>query len=269
MESLSIPRGMHDCIPDYRDIHAVAVPAYSAEEHQTWARLYANQQQVLPGRACDAFLAGLAEVGFPAERIPSLASISDRIAARTGWTLMRVDGLVPNYAFFKLLSERIFPSTDFIRRPDEIEYTPSPDMFHDLLGHAPLLLDPRFCAFFQDFGRAGVAAFENPHIDPAARDWLPRIYWYTVEYGLIREASGLRIYGAGILSSPREVLYSLSDGPAKRPFDLEQITASPYDIWHMQETLYVIDSFDQLVDAFYAWAHQHGLLPNRRSAARS
>ncbi|PHV10669.1 phenylalanine 4-monooxygenase [Chitinimonas sp. BJB300] len=269
METEFVPRGMQECIPDYRDIHQVEVPAYTDIEHHTWAQLYANQQRVLPGRACSEFMEGLAQVEFPSEKIPALAQISDRIKANTGWTLTRVDGLVPNYEFFKLLSERIFPSTDFIRRPDEIEYTPSPDMFHDLLGHAPLLLNPRFCAFFEDFGKAGVAAFENPAVNPAARDWLPRIYWFTVEYGLIQNLDGLRIYGAGILSSPKEVLYSLSDGPKKLPFDLDEIANKTYDIWHMQEELFVIESFDQLEDSFYAWAHNHGLLADRRSENRS
>ncbi|GAB3245831.1 phenylalanine 4-monooxygenase [Chitinimonas naiadis] len=268
MDTVLTPRGMHDCIPDYRDIHIVEVPSYTDIEHDTWAQLYANQHKVLPGRACDEFLAGLETVGFPSKRIPTLAEISDHIEQHSGWTLTRVDGLVPNYEFFKLLSQRIFPSTDFIRRPDEIEYTPSPDMFHDLLGHAPLLVNPRFCTFFEEFGKAGVAAFENPQVDPAARDWLPRIYWYTVEYGLIHNPAGLRIYGAGILSSPKEVLYSLSDGPKKLAFDLDVIANKTYDIWHMQEELFVIDSFDQLENSFYAWAYSHGLLANRRTANR-
>lgn len=260
MDSATLPRGMQECLPDYRNIHDVAVPSYSAEEHRTWATLYANQQQVLPGRACEEFLQGLEQVGFPAEHIPTLAEISDRIEKCSGWTITRVDGLVPNYEFFKLLSERIFPSTDFIRGADEIEYTPSPDMFHDLLGHAPLLVNPRFCAFFEEFGRAGVRAFEEFPDGHPARDWLPRIYWYTVEYGLIRNRDGLRIYGAGILSSPKEVLYSLSDGPRVLPFDLDVIASKSYDIWHMQEELFAIDSFDQLESSFYAWAQQHKLL---------
>ncbi|MFC4159144.1 phenylalanine 4-monooxygenase [Chitinimonas lacunae] len=255
-----LPRGMQECLPDYRDIHEVAVPPYTDVEHHTWATLYANQQKVLPGRACDEFLAGLEAVDFPADRIPRLADISDHIERHSGWRLTRVDGLVPNYEFFKLLSERLFPSTDFIRRPDEIEYTPSPDMFHDLLGHAPLLVNPRFCAFFEAFGRAGVAAFERMPEGHPARDWLPRIYWFTVEFGLIRNPGGLRIYGAGIVSSPGEVLHSLSDATTKHAFDLDVIMNRSYDIWHMQDDLFVIDSFDQLEDSFYTWARSHGLL---------
>lgn len=255
-----LPRGMQECLPDYRDIHEVEVPLYTDVEHHTWATLYANQHIVLPGRACDEFLAGLEAVDFPSDRIPKLADVSDHIESHTGWRLTRVDGLVPNYDFFKLLSERLFPSTDFIRRPDEIEYTPSPDMFHDLLGHSPLLVNPRFCAFFEAFGKAGVAAFEQMPDGHPARDWLPRIYWFTVEFGLIRNPGGLRIYGAGIMSSPGEVLHSLSEATTKQDFDLEVIMNRPYDIWKMQDHLFVIDSFDQLEDSFYDWAHRHGLL---------
>lgn len=252
-----IPKGLLECVPDYRDIHDVEVPAYTAEEHGTWALLIENQSKVLPNRACNEFLAGLAKIPFPRDRIPRLADISDAIEKHTGWTLMRVDGLVPDKEFFHLLAEKIFPSTDFIRTRDELGYTPSPDMFHDLLGHVPLLVDPRFTAFFEKFGRAGVRAFELGH---EATKMLPRIYWYTVEFGLIRNPEGLRIYGSGIVSSPNEVLYSLSDKPAKFGFSIEEIAQKPYDIWHMQEELYVIESFDQLESEFDRWAKAQGLL---------
>jgi phenylalanine-4-hydroxylase len=238
---------------DQWDIHRVPVPAYTDTEHATWTTLLANQRQVLPGRACGAFLDGLDRIGFPDNRIPALADISDRIEQCTGWRLVRVDGIVPDEQFFSLLANRLFPSTDFIRKPDEIGYTPAPDMFHDLLGHAPLLTNARFCSFFQRFGEAGCRAFELSH---PARLWLPRIYWYTVEFGLIRDESGLRIYGAGILSSPNEVGHCLSGQPARIPFDIDIIASTSYDIWHMQQQLFVIDSFDQLEDAFYRWSDQ-------------
>ncbi|WP_054284903.1 phenylalanine 4-monooxygenase [Gulbenkiania mobilis] len=243
-------------LPADLDIHRAAVPVYTDVEHHTWAQLIANQKQVLEGRACKEFLLGLEKVGFPEDHIPKLADISDRIEAETGWRLTRVDGIVPDREFFELLAARIFPSTDFIRKPEEIGYTPAPDMFHDLLGHVPLLTDPRFCAFFEAFGKAGVAAFDTDH---PARAWLPRIYWYTVEFGLIRNAEGLRIFGAGILSSPNEVLYSLSENTRKHAFDIVQVAATDYDIWHMQDELFVIDSFDALEHAFADWTCHHGL----------
>jgi len=253
----ALPKGMAECIPDYRDIHEVAVPPYSEEEHGTWKLLIENQKEVLPQRACNEFMAGLSEIKFPESKIPHLADISDAIEKYTGWKIMRVEGLVPDKEFFQLLSEKIFPSTDFIRDRSELGYTPSPDMFHDLLGHVPLLINPRFTAFFEKFGQAGVRAFQLGH--PGTK-MLPRIYWYTVEFGLIRNPEGLRIYGAGIVSSPNEVLYSLSDKPKRHPFDIDLIAAKPYDIWHMQEELFVIESFDQLEMEFDRWARNQGLL---------
>lgn len=234
-----------------QDIHDVPVPTYSPIEHQTWATLLGNQQRVLPGRACREFLNGLEVIDFPRDHIPRLADISDRVEACTGWRLVRVDGIVPDAEFFALLASRHFPSTDFIRKPEELGYTPAPDMFHDLMGHVPLLTDRRFCAFFERFGQVGVKAFE---LDHPAREWLPRIYWYTVEFGLIREGNEHHIYGSGILSSPDEVLFSLSDQTHKCPFDIEVMSAEPYDIWHMQQKLFVIESFDQLEQSFARWA---------------
>lgn len=252
-----VPKGLLECVPDYRDIHEVAVPNYTDEEHGTWGLLIENQEKVLPNRACNEFLAGLKKIPFSHDRIPALAFVSDAIQKHTGWTLMRVDGLVPDKEFFHLLAEKIFPSTDFIRTREELGYTPAPDMFHDLLGHVPLLINPRFTAFFEKFGKAGVKAFELGH--PATK-MLPRIYWYTVEFGLIENPEGLRIYGSGIVSSPNEVLYSLSDKPKKIPFDIDAIAQKPYDIWHMQEELFVIESFDQLEMEFDRWATAQGLL---------
>lgn len=252
-----IPRGLQESVPDYRDIHDVAVPNYTEEEHGTWALLIENQEKVLPNRACSEFMEGLDKIRFPRDRIPSLASISDTIGKHTGWGLMRVDGLVPDKEFCHLLAAKIFPSTDFIRDRSELGYTPSPDMFHDLLGHVPLLTNPRFTAFFEKYGRAGVRAFETNH--PATK-MLPRLYWYTVEFGLIQNPEGLRIYGSGIVSSPNEVLYSLSEQPKKHPFDMDVVTAKTYDIWHMQEELFVIESFDQLEMEFDRWAKAQGLL---------
>lgn len=252
-----IPKGLQECMPDYRDIHEVEVPNYTEEQHGTWALLMENQSKVLPNRACNEFMEGLEGVVFPKDHIPKLADISDAIKKHTGWILTRVDGLVPDKEFFHLLSEKIFPSTDFIRERSELGYTPAPDMFHDLLGHVPLLINPRFTAFFEKFGHAGVKAFELNH--PGTK-MLPRIYWYTVEFGLIQNPEGLRIYGAGIVSSPNEVIYSLSDQPKKHAFDIEAIAAKPYDIWHMQDELFVIKSFDQLESEFDRWAKKQGLL---------
>ncbi len=252
-----IPKGLQECMPDYRDIHDVEVPKYTEEEHGTWAILMENQTKVLPNRACNEYMDGLAKINFSKTRIPKLAEVSDAIEAETGWKLMRVDGLVPDKEFFHLLAEKIFPSTDFIRGREEVGYTPSPDMFHDLLGHVPLLTNPRFTAFFEKFGVAGINAFKQNHL---GTKMLPRIYWYTVEFGLIQNPEGLRIYGSGIVSSPNETLYSLSEKPTHHPFDIDGISKKTYDIWHMQEELFVIESFDQLEIEFDRWAARQGLL---------
>lgn len=252
-----IPKGLQECIPDFRDIHDVEVPNYTEEQHGTWKLLIENQEKVLPNRACREFMEGLERIRFPHDRIPKLADISDTIEKYTGWTLMRVDGLVPDKEFFHLLSEKIFPSTDFIREREELGYTPAPDMFHDLLGHVPLLTNPRFTAFFEKFGKAGVRAFQLNH--PGTK-MLPRIYWYTVEFGLVRNPEGVRIYGSGILSSPDEVLFSLSEKANKHKFDIEAVAQRPYDIWHMQGDIFLIESFDQLESELDRWAKGQGLL---------
>ncbi|WP_028537203.1 phenylalanine 4-monooxygenase [Paludibacterium yongneupense] len=238
------------------DIHEVASPVYSDAENRTWATLLSSQRSLLPGRACREFLAGIERLDFPDDEIPRLADISDRIEACTGWRLRRVDGVVPDGEFFEMLAQRLFPSTDYIRRQEDIGYTPAPDIFHELLGHAPLLTDARFAAFFQRMGEAAVEAAARGH---PARDLLPHLYWYSVEFGLIRTRDGLRIYGSGILSSPDEVLYCLSGQPTVLPFDMAAVAATPYDIWHMQETLFAIDSFAWLEEAFAEWCRAVGL----------
>jgi len=256
-EAATLRPDMQMSTPDaVLELRSYPIPQYTDVEHQTWAILLANQKAVLPGRLCQAFLDGIEQVGFPCDRIPSLLEISDKVEALSGWKLTRVAGIVPDEDFFKLLAQRIFPSTDFIRKPDEIGYTPAPDMFHDLMGHVPLLVNPRFADFFEAFGRAGVRAFE---LDHPAKVWLARLYWYTVEFGLIQENDGLHIFGAGIASSPKEVMFSLSDQTRKHAFDIERVAATTYDIWHMQEDLFVIESFDALEKEFLQWTVKHGL----------
>ncbi|MGL6071124.1 phenylalanine 4-monooxygenase [Craterilacuibacter sp.] len=244
------------CIRTPTDIQCSVTPAYSASERETWRTLFLRQQQQWPERACSEYLCALEATGLDPETIPSLGDISGRIQRQTGWQLERVAGIVPDDEFFAMLAARVFPSTDFIRQPEDIDYTPAPDMFHDLIGHVPLLTHPQFSAFFERFGRAGSTAFAQDH---PARLWLARIYWYTVEFGLLQTREGLRIYGAGILSSPAEVKYSLSEATTKLPFDIERIAQTPYDVWHMQDTLFVIDSFAQLENEFARWTRSHGL----------
>ena len=229
-----------------------AYPAYTADEHAVWRDLFARQEQVLAGRAADEFLQGLATLNLDREKIPALADVSRKLRAATGWQVARTPGLLDAHDFFSHLARRVFPCTDYIRSRGELDYTPAPDCFHDIFGHTPMIMHSRFADFYQRIGQAAVAC-----ADPAVEEGLTRIYWFTVEFGLIRNPDGLRIYGNGIISSYGETLHSLTDQVAKRPFVATETAAQPYDIWHFQDTLFAVDSFDQLAAAFDAWADRH------------
>lgn len=233
----------------------IPVPKYSEEEHGTWALLYAKQEELLPERACLEYLNGISKIRFSTDRIPRLQDVSDALHKATGWNLERVEGLVPEKEFFQFLSQKKFPSTDFIRKREDLTYTPAPDMFHDLFGHTPMITDPRFASFFETFGKAALKA------DEEETKRLQRFYWFTVEFGLIKNKDGkTRIYGSGILSSPGEVVYCLSDKVKKHPFNVEHITGQNFDIWHMQEELFVIESFEQLEESFRSYARTKKLI---------
>jgi phenylalanine-4-hydroxylase len=232
-----------------------AYPAYSPEEQAIWRELHARQVELLPGRAADEFLTGLRALDLDRENIPALAEVSRRLDAATGWRIARTPGLLDAGDFFTYLAERIFPCTDYIRSREEMDYTPAPDCFHDIFGHTPMIMHPRFADFYQKIGQAALACR-----DAAVEEGLTRIYWFTVEFGLIRNPGGLRIYGNGIISSSGETLHSLTDRVTKHPAAPERIAAQPYDIWHYQDPLFVIDSFDALEADFTRWARSHGLL---------
>lgn len=218
--------------------------AYSADEHARWDRLLARATEVLPGRACDAFLASAKTLALSKGGIPDMAELSDRLEPLTGWRVVPVAGLVPDDVFFDLLASRRFPAGAFIRSEAEMDYLEEPDIFHDIFGHVPLLAEPVYADFMQAYGKGGLRAL--------ARDQLPnlaRLYWYTIEFGLIREAGGLRIFGAGIMSSRAETVFALEDpSPHRVAFDLERVMRTRYLIDDFQQTYFVIDSFDQLRD---------------------
>jgi phenylalanine-4-hydroxylase len=230
----------------------IEYPAYTADQHAVWRELYARQVQLLPGRAADEFLTGLEALDLDREKIPALADVSRKLQAATNWRVARTPGLLDAHDFFSHLARRIFPCTDYVRSRDELDYTPAPDCFHDIFGHTPMIMHPRFADFYQHIGEAALACK-----DPAIEEGLTRIYWFTVEFGLIKNRAGLRIYGNGIISSYGEVLHSLKDEVKKLPFDPEVVAATPYDIWHFQDTLFVIDSFDHLGDEFEKWVQRH------------
>ena len=215
--------------------------AYTEAEHTLYQRLYARQEALLPGRASQQFITMLAQLGAR-ERIPRFADINAHLQAATGWQIVGVPGLIPEEPFFALLAQRKFPVTDWLRRPEEFDYIVEPDLFHDLFGHVPLLLHPVFADYVQRYGEGGLKAMRL-----GAGEMLARLYWYTIEFGLIREDGALRAYGAGILSSPGELEYSVnSPEPQRRPLELARTMRTRYQIDSYQRTYFVIDSFEQL-----------------------
>ena len=239
----------------------IAYPRYADDEHAVWRELIARQTALLPGRAADEFLSGLAALDLDRTRIPALADVSRRLHAATGWRVARTPGLLDAHDFFSHLARRIFPCTDYIRAREEMDYTPAPDCFHDIFGHTPMIMHPRFADFYQRIGEAALACK-----DPRIEEGLTRIYWFTVEFGLVKNRGGLRIYGNGIISSYGETQHSLTDKVTRRPFDPDIVAATPYDIWHFQDQLFVIDSFDHLGDAFDAWVKRNIGGPHSRAA---
>jgi phenylalanine-4-hydroxylase len=222
--------------------------SYSSDDHATWGTLYRRQRELLIGRACQEFLDAQDAMGMDATQIPRFDQLNTILQAATGWTLIGVEGLLPELDFFEHLANRRFPVTWWIRRPEQIDYIAEPDLFHDLFGHVPLLMEPRFADYMQAYGAGGVRAAQQ--FGEQALQNLTRLYWYTVEFGLINTADGLRIYGAGIVSSAGESLYCLeSPAPNRIGFDLQRIMCTRYRIDTFQKTYFVIDSFDQLMAA--------------------
>ncbi len=217
--------------------------AYTEADHDTYHRLYERQTALLPGLACDAFIEALPSLGVK-DRIPRFEEINERLKPATGWEIVAVPGLIPERPFFDLLANRRFPVTDWIRTPAEFDYIVEPDVFHDLFGHVPLLFNPVFADYVQRYGAGGLKAH-----DLGAGELLSRLYWYTIEFGLIRQADGLRAYGAGILSSSGELRHSVtSPQPRRIALDLLRCMRTRYKIDDYQATYFVIDSFDQLFE---------------------
>ncbi len=220
---------------------------YSAADHATWKQLFARQRALLPGRASEAFLAAQAAMRMDPDAIPRFEDLNAALAGTTGFEVVGVEGLLPELDFFDHLANRRFPVTWWIRRPDQLDYIEEPDLFHDLFGHVPLLMNPVFADYLQAFGRGGVKAHA---LGADALMCLARLYWYTVEFGLIREEGGLRIYGSGIVSSSGESVHALeSPAPNRIGFDLERIMRTRYRIDTYQKTYFVIDGFEQLMRA--------------------
>jgi phenylalanine-4-hydroxylase len=217
--------------------------AYTAEEHATWDILFERQAKLLPGRASQAFLKGLDALRLSESGIPNFEELSERLMKLTGWQVVAVPGLVPDEVFFDHMANRRFVAGNFIRRPDQLDYLQEPDVFHDVFGHVPMLADPVFADYLEAYGRGGVRAMEL-----GALKQLGRLYWYTVEFGLVREGEGLRIYGAGIVSSSAESRFALDDpSPNRIGFDLARVMRTDYRIDDFQQNYFVIPSFDELL----------------------
>lgn len=217
--------------------------AFSADEHAMWDRLFARQSEMLPGRAADAFLRGMDVLKLSKPGIPDYHELNARLTAATGWQVVAVPGLVPDKVFFDHLANRRFPAGNFIRTPDQLDYLQEPDVFHDVFGHVPMLADPVFADYMVAYGKGGLRS-----LGFGALDHLARLYWYTVEFGLIQQPEGLRIYGAGIVSSYSESVFALDDpSPNRIGFDLLRVMRTKYRIDDFQQNYFVIPSLDHLL----------------------
>jgi phenylalanine-4-hydroxylase len=217
---------------------------YTPAEHAVWKTLFERQTKLLPGRACDEFVEGMQNLPIGAEQIPNFVELSEVLMQRTGWQVVAVPGLVPDEVFFEHLANRRFPAGNFIRKPHELDYLEEPDVFHDVFGHVPMLMNPSIADYIQAYGVGGLRAKKLGVLDKLAR-----VYWYTVEFGLIQQKDGLRIYGAGIASSRTESVFSLDDAsPNRIGFDLERVMRTNYRIDDFQESYFVIDSLKDLLE---------------------
>jgi len=223
--------------------------SYSADEHAIWRTLYERQLSLMAQHAAPEFIAGLRLLGADAHSIPVLEEASDRLQRLTGFEVIGVPGLIPEADFFAHLAERRFPVTVWMRRRDELDYLVEPDLFHDFFGHLPMLAHTVFANFIQAYGAIGV----HHSGEPAALKMLARLYWYTVEFGLVATSRGLRAYGAGILSSSGETIYAAkAQGPARIAFDLQRVLRTNYLIDSYQKTYFVLDDIEQLFDSVLA-----------------
>jgi len=216
---------------------------YTPEDHAVWDTLFARQAKLLPGRASEAYLRGLDVLRLSKPGIPDFEELSERLMALTGWQVVAVPGLVPDDVFFEHMANRRFVAGNFIRRRDQLDYLQEPDVFHDVFGHVPMLADPVFADYLVAYGQGGLRANGMD-----ALKYLARLYWYTVEFGLVAEPEGLRIYGAGIVSSFAESRFALEDAsPNRIGFDLERVMRTEYRIDDFQQNYFVIPSFDALL----------------------
>ena len=217
--------------------------AYTQDDHEVWQTLYAKRMAELETTASRVFLDGADIIGLSETMIPDLDNVNRRLAARTGWNAVPVAGFLPAPEFFASLAARRFPTPVTIRSRDNIDYVPEPDIFHDVFGHVPLHSDPAFAYFLQRFGKAASLARGEEEVQIMAR-----IFWFTVEFGLIEENGRTKIYGSGLISSAGDAANALGPKCDRRPFSIEAVSAQPFEIDRLQDVLFVAESFDQLFE---------------------
>jgi phenylalanine-4-hydroxylase len=252
-----------EAMPDLDRRHrhaAVSAPlvqqwdAYTPDDHLAWATMYQRRMATLATTASQVFLDGAQAIGLGAATVPRLEEINARLQPRTGWSAVPVGGFLPAPEFFASLAVRRFPTTITIRGMDSLDYTPAPDIFHDVFGHVPLHADPAFAQFLQRFGQLAAQAAREEHVIA-----MTRLFWFTVEFGLVRERGATRIYGSGLISSSGDAAHALGDDCDRRPFSLDAVIAQDFAIDRLQEVLFVVERFDDLFVAMEAAGRRFGL----------
>ena len=219
--------------------------AYTSEQHTVWQELVDRRMPQLRSHACEAYLEGFEQIGLQADRLPRLSAVSTRLAPRTGWASTAVSGFLPANAFFEMLAARKFPTTTWLRSRESMDYTPEPDIFHDVFGHVPMHAHPVFADFLEHYGKVCASAIERPE----ALERLGRLFWFTVEFGLIRERGEVKVYGSGLISSHGECTRVLNGGCEIREFNLDAVLDQEMQTSEMQPVLFAVESFDQIYEA--------------------
>lgn len=225
---------------------------YRPEDHEVWSILFKKRMEQLETDASNTFLDGMRAINLREDRVPDLREVNDNLSRMTGWQSRPVPGYLPAKAFFAFLAQRQFPTTISVRPKDQMHYLPEPDIIHDVFGHVPLHADPVFADFLQTFGKAALHTNDKHHTERLAR-----LFWFTVEFGLIREDGRIKLYGSGLISSDGEGHHALeSDEVERRPFDLDRVCETTFEIDHYQPILYVLESFEQLRDAMNSYSER-------------
>jgi phenylalanine-4-hydroxylase len=249
----------HDHAHGHTHAAAAALPefidqdwaAYSAEQHAVWSILYERRMATLRSTGSQVFLDGAEAIGLRKDRVPKLAEVNARLLERTGWSAVPVRGFIPAREFFACLARRRFPTTVTVRPREQLDYLPEPDIFHDVFGHVPLHADPVFADFLQRFGAVAARAVTEAEVERMAR-----LFWFTVEFGLVREGGAVKVYGSGLISSAGDAANALGASCDRRRFSLDAVLAQPFEIDRLQDVLFVVDSFDELFAAVEAAARR-------------